>query len=151
MENMFVLSTIKKCLQFYNGFLGKTGKEYGLSQTECDILIFLHYNPQFNTAKDIASRRLIAKSNISTSVEELRKKGYITTTSDPESRRVVRLDVTAKADQPTRELAAQQTLCLSYMKSGFNETELEQIQSLLERLDVNVQNGLAELERTGEK
>lgn len=151
MRDTFILTTIKRCMQMYHTLLGKTAKKYGLSQTECDILIFLHFNPQLNTAKDISTIRLIAKSNVSTGVEALRKKGYITASADPKSRRVIRLEITQNAQKVIQALVTQQNRCLSYLKEGFNEAELEQIKYFVDRLDANVQNGLAELDKRGEE
>ena len=47
---------------------------YGLTQMEYDILMFLHNNPQFNTAAEIVKVRKSTKSHVSTSLKSLEYK-----------------------------------------------------------------------------
>ena len=44
---------------------------YGLTQMEYDILMFLHNNPQLNTAAEIVKVRKSTKSHVSTSLKSL--------------------------------------------------------------------------------
>lgn len=48
---------------------------YGLTQMEYDILMFLHNNPQFNTAAEIVKVRKSTKSHVSTSLKSLENNG----------------------------------------------------------------------------
>ena len=51
--------------------------KYQLTQMEYDILMFLHNNPQSNTAADIVKVRKSTKSHVSTSLKSLENKGII--------------------------------------------------------------------------
>jgi MarR family transcriptional regulator for hemolysin len=46
-------------------------EEWGLTQTEADILLFLANNPGYDTARDMAEKRHLAKSHISAGIEAL--------------------------------------------------------------------------------
>ena len=50
---------------------------YGLTQMEYDILMFLHNNPQHNTAAEIVKVRKSTKSHVSTSLKKLEKMGLV--------------------------------------------------------------------------
>lgn len=50
---------------------------YQLTQMEYDILMFLHNNPQHNTAADIVRIRKSTKSHVSTSLKSLESRGLI--------------------------------------------------------------------------
>ena len=49
-------------------------QKYQITQNEADILAFLANNPDYDTARDIVEIRMITKSYISKSVENLIKK-----------------------------------------------------------------------------
>ena len=51
-------------------------RRYKITQNEADIIAFLANNPDYDTAKDIVEMRMIVKSYISKSVENLIKKGF---------------------------------------------------------------------------
>jgi len=118
------------------------GLRYGLNQLEIDILLFLHNNPAYNTARDIAQRRGFAPSNVSTAVDALRKKGLLATLPDPDSRRVLRLRLTAGAGPVTDALALRQRECFALVADGFSPEERELFFQFLRRMDQNVQRAL---------
>lgn len=52
-------------------------KKYNLIQMEHDILMFIYYNPQYNTSSDIAKIRKSTKSHVSTSLKNLETRKLI--------------------------------------------------------------------------
>ena len=52
-------------------------RQFGLTQMEEDILLFLANNPGHDTAAELVSLRSLAKSQVSTSVERLVRRGYL--------------------------------------------------------------------------
>ena len=64
--------TISSC---YEMLSRKVCEKYQLTQMEYDILMFLHDNPQYNTAAEIVKIRKSAKSHVSTSLKKLENKG----------------------------------------------------------------------------
>ena len=63
--------------RLYNLTLRDFGRANGLSQTEMDVLLFLHNNPDCNTARDMVHLRGLAKSNVSTALDSLRTRGLV--------------------------------------------------------------------------
>ena len=49
----------------------------GLTQMEYDIIMFLHYHPQLNTAADMVKIRKATKSHVSTALKNLEDRGFI--------------------------------------------------------------------------
>jgi len=121
-------------------------QQYDLTQPEIDILLFLYQNKQLNTARDIAARRGLAKSNVSTAIDSLRQKGYVRVEDDPGSRRIRRLFL-AEDKQPVLEALqeCQKQFFLSQL-AGFTEEEKETLFRLLSRMADNIARELCRLE-----
>ena len=66
--------TISSC---YEMLSRKVCEKYQLTQMEYDILMFLHNNPQNNTAAEIVKIRKSTKSHVSTSLKNLENKGLV--------------------------------------------------------------------------
>lgn len=62
---------------YYEKLTGAVCDKYDLTQMEYDILMFLHDNPQYNTAAEIVKIRRSTKSHVSTSLRMLEEKGLI--------------------------------------------------------------------------
>ena len=67
----------KTITSYYELLSGEVCDQYGLTQMEYDILMFLHDNPQYNTAAEIVKIRKSAKSHVSTSLKKLENKGLV--------------------------------------------------------------------------
>lgn len=117
-------------------------QRYGLSQLEIDVLLFLHNNPGCNTARDIVELRGFSKSNVSTAVESLRKRGYLSVDRDPDNRRIQRLSLSDRIQGLLEELTECQDRCLQITMIGFSPEERAAWESFLERADGNVLSAL---------
>lgn len=129
---------VNRFKHYYTACFQDLCEQYGLTQLEVDILLFLYHNPENNTARDIVALRGLAKSNVSTSVEALRRDRYLEATVDPRNRRKRRLHLLPDGQMVIEMLADQQRSCLSHLAQGFTEEELCQLQSLLERIENNM-------------
>lgn len=67
----------KTITSYYELLSGEVCDRYGLTQMEYDILMFLHNNPQQNTAAEIVKIRKSTKSHVSTSLKKLENKGLV--------------------------------------------------------------------------
>ena len=67
----------KTITSYYELLSGEVCDQYGLTQMEYDILMFLHDNPQYNTAAEIVKIRKSTKSHVSTSLKKLENKGLV--------------------------------------------------------------------------
>lgn len=131
----------------YARMLGATAQPFHLTQNECDVLLFLHNNPQYNTATEISTLRMIAKSNVSSAIESLKRRGYLETARDPDNRRVVRLHLTDQAHEPADQLRATQTEFNRIMKQNIAPQQLELLLQLLDKMNENAMLALATLEQ----
>lgn len=125
------------------------GEEWGLSQLEMDMLLFLHNNPDRNTARDMVALRGFAKSNVSTAVDALERDGWLRVAPDPDSRRMKRLFLQPERQAAVTAMAQCQEWCFSAVLAGFTKEELAGLRELMLRLDANVRHALGELEQKG--
>ena len=72
---MYFWDKHKTITSYYELLSGRVCDEYGLTQMEYDILMFLHNNPQHNTAAEIVKVRKSTKSHVSISLKNLESKG----------------------------------------------------------------------------
>lgn len=122
------------------------GGELGLGQLEMELLLFLRNNPELNTARDAVAYRGFAKSNVSTAVEALERKGWLTVEPDPDSRRVKRLRLRPEREADLERLAACQAGILGVLTADFTPEEAEALRVLLDRMGKNVTQALERLE-----
>ena len=118
------------------------GEELGLSQLEMELLLFLRNNPELNTARDAVAYRGFAKSNVSTAVEALERKGWLTVEPDPDSRRVKRLRLRPEREGDLERLAACQNGIFRVLTADFTPEEAETLRVLLDRMGKNVTRAL---------
>lgn len=112
-------------------------KKYKISKTGLDILLFLANNTRFNTAAEIVEVRYMSKSHVSTTIDILVKRGYIRKEEVEEDKRRLGLKLTSKA-QPVIEAGEQaQVEFIDVITRGFSNEELDQLYTILERMDNN--------------
>ena len=124
------------------------GGELGLSQLEMELLLFLRNNPELNTARDAVAYRGFAKSNVSTAVEALERKGWLTVEPDPRSRRVKRLVLRGEREADLERLSRCQSGILKALTRDFTPEEEETLRDLLDRMGKNAARALERLEET---
>ncbi len=64
---------------------------------EYDILMFLHNNPQYNTAAEIVKIRRSTKSHVSTSLRMLEEKGLIEKRQSEDNKKYIAIILLDKA------------------------------------------------------
>lgn len=148
--NYPILSYINHYRQFHSLVYEETAETLGLNQLEIDILLFLKNNPECNTARDIVNLRGFAKSNVSTAIDGLQKKGYLSVYTDPESRRVRRLALDSQKDVILSQLVQIQKDSFACLLSGISEDEFRQAQHFMAQLDSNMQKVLKNRRKAGE-
>lgn len=86
-----IMTMAAKAGRIYEQFCAPVCREYRLSQTAFDVLLFLANNENFNTARDIFRMRGIKSGIVSVTVENLIRVGYLRRENDPKDRRIQRL------------------------------------------------------------
>lgn len=122
--------------------IGEVSREYGISRTELDILMFLANNSQYDTAKEIVENRMITKSCVSKAVESLVKKGYITTREDEADRRIIHLVLKEEADEViSLGMKAQENMA-EKICSGIPAEDMEAFNRTYEKIAENIKEKL---------
>lgn len=126
--------------RYYENSFQDLLEEFGLTRLEAVILLFLHNNPDFNTARDIVELRGLSKSNVSTALEALRLRQYLTVRPDPDSRRVRRIFLREEKRDIVEALARRQQETLGRLTDGFSPEELAEMQRYLDRMEENIKH-----------
>ena len=119
-------------------------EEWGLTQTEADILLFLANNPGYDTARDMAEKRHLAKSHISAGIEALAGRGLLERSLQEGNRKTIHLRLTAAADPIVEEGRALQRRYGELLFRGFTPEEICRLSRWLDRVTENVDAALEE-------
>ena len=145
-----MLSYMNHFKRFTNQLFQPLAKKYQLTQLEIGILLFLHNNPSYNTARDIAEVRGFAKSNVSTALDALQRKQYLTAEPDSANRKIRRIRLLAAAAPCVEELARCQQEGFARVLAGFTQEERDLWWSFMQRMDQNLLRDLEEVQEEKE-
>lgn len=123
---------------FYHQSFQPLAEKFSLQMLDIDLLLFLYNNPAYNTARDAVALRGLSKSNVSTSLEKLRRRGLVIIRPDADSRRLLRIFLMPEGNSIASELRACQEACLAQITAGFTPEECEQLQQFLDRMHTNI-------------
>lgn len=111
--------------------------KYELTQMEYDIVMFLHNNPQYKTASDIVKMRKLTKSHVSSAVNLLAKKGYISKHFENGNKKSVILEITDKSENIINEGIRAQSSFGQILFEGFSEEEIRRCRDMFSRMCEN--------------
>ncbi len=94
---MFFWDQHKTITSCYEMLTRKVCEKYQLTQMEYDILIFLHNNPQHNTAAEIVKIRKSTKSHVSSSLKNLENRGLVERIQSADNRKHIEIVLLEKA------------------------------------------------------
>lgn len=129
-----VLTSGQQMKKLYEKQFEEICGRYQITQNEADIIAFLANNPDFDTARDIVELRMIAKSYISKSVENLIKRGLLVRSSDKEDRRIIHLQLTDKSIPIIDDVRIKQKEFVEILFAGMDANEIEIFESLLNKI-----------------
>ena len=92
----------------YTRCLEPVCRDFGLTQNELAVLLFLNNNPGLDRAADIVSCRGIAKSHVSLAVSALEARNILSRRFDSSDRRVCHLLLTEQGARIAKAGAARQ-------------------------------------------
>lgn len=137
-EKQFVFTNAWEIAKFYEKSMQNAGKQYGFTQCEMDVLVFLYANKPMNTSKDIAKYKSISKSLICKSVSSLLKKGFITSKGDEFDSRVLRLYLTPSGEQMANNIFQYCDALSKNLFWGISDSELQFLAGTQSRI---IENG----------
>ena len=120
---MYFWDKHKTITSYYELLSGKVCDKYELTQMEYDILMFLHNNPQNNTAAEIVKIRKSTKSHVSTSLKNLENKKLIERKQSEENKKHVEIFLLDKAELIVEEGTNAQKQFAQNVLSGLTEEE----------------------------
>lgn len=120
---MYFWDKHKTITSYYELLSGKVCDKYKLTQMEYDILMFLHNNPQNNTAAEIVKIRKSTKSHVSTSLKNLENKKLIERKQSEENKKHVEIFLLDKAELIVEEGINAQKQFAQNVLSGLTEEE----------------------------
>lgn len=94
---MFFWDQHKTITSCYEMLTRKVCEKYQLTQMEYDILIFLHNNPQHNTAAEIVKIRKSTKSHVSSSLKNLENRGLVERSQSVDNKKHIEIVLLEKA------------------------------------------------------
>ena len=112
-------------------------REFGISKTSFDILMFLRNNPAHYTAREISELRKIKPNVVSLHVEKLCRDGYLERRSVEGDRRKVRLVCTEKASPITDKGRAMQLEFYRQLLDGVTQEDLDGLKRCFDCLAQN--------------
>lgn len=137
---LLVSNRIKK---YYYSCFRALVKESGLNQNEIDVLLFLANNKDYNSAKYIVDMRGMTKSQVSQSVDELCKAGYIKKFLDDSDRRNTLLYLLPKAKQIVKKAQSIQNNVFRSLFAKCDDNDIYELQQITQKISA----ALAEAER----
>ena len=147
MELSSYFDAMSKAKKEYSRCLEPVCRDFGLTQNELAVLLFLRNNPGLDRAADIVSCRGIAKSHVSLAVSHLEVRSILTRRFEPADRRTCHLGLTEKGMEIAEAGAALQRQFFEALCAGISPEERELMRSIARK----IMNNVSEFDRITEK
>ena len=131
---MFFWDKHKTITTCYELLSRKVCDEYGLTQMQYDILMFLYNNPQHNTAADIVKIRKSTKSHVSTSLKGLEDRGLIKRLQSVENKKHIEIVLLENAMPIIEDGIKAQKDFVSNVLSGLTNEEKRICMSVFDKI-----------------
>lgn len=135
-SNIFDMT--KSLMKLQEKYLESVRTDYELSRIEVIIITFLHNNPSYDTARDIVEFRMLQRGNVSTAIDSLADKGYLTRHPDTKDKRIIHLTLSDKTKPVVHAIEEKQDELISCIFEGFSDDEKKNFAAYNERLYGNV-------------
>ena len=142
MREMYFWDKHKTITSYYELLSGEVCDKYELTQMEYDILMFLHNNPQNNTAAEIVKIRKSTKSHVSTSLKNLENKKLIERKQSEENKKHVEIFLLDKAELIVEEGINAQKQFAQNVLSGLTEEEKDMCIRVFDKICNNAEEHL---------
>ncbi len=123
--------------------------QYGLTQMEYDILMFLYNNPQYHTAADIVKVRKSTKSHVSASLKLLEGKGFVEKRQSEDNKKHIEIILLDAAQEIVRAGLNVQKEFVTNMFRGLTEDEMAMCKSVFSKICNNAETCLKKTDEKG--
>lgn len=134
----------KNITLYYESLTKSICDKYDLKQMEYDILMFLHFYPQYNKAADIVKIRKSTKSHVSTSLKVLEQKGLIKKKQNSEDKKCIEIFLLKKANEIINDGIEIQKKFMWDLFQGISEDEMKIFKDVFDQICKNADNFLKE-------
>lgn len=141
-QNMFFRDQHKTIMNCYEALAKNVCDKYQLTQMEYDILMFLHNNPQHNTAADIVKIRKSTKSHVSSSLKRLENKGLIERITSAGNKKRIEIILLDKALAITEDGKKAQKEFAQTVLKGLTEEEKQMCKAVFNKIHGNAEEYL---------
>ena len=145
---MYFWDKHKTITSYYELISGRVCDEYGLTQMEYDILMFLHNNPQHNTAAEIVKVRKSTKSHVSISLKNLESKGLVERIQSETNKKHIEIALLDKAELIVEAGINAQKEFAQDVLSGLTEEEKRMCINVFNKICNNAEEHLKEQKET---
>lgn len=145
---MYFWDKHKTITSYYELLSGRVCDEYGLTQMEYDILMFLHNNPQHNTAAEIVKVRKSTKSHVSISLKNLENKGLVERIQSETNKKHIEVVLLDKAELIVEAGINAQKEFAQDVLSGLTEEEKRMCINVFNKICNNAEEHLKEQKET---
>lgn len=141
---MYFWDKHKTITSYYELLSGRVCDRYGLTQMEYDILMFLHNNPQHNTAAEIVKVRKSTKSHVSISLKNLESKGLVERIQSETNKKHIEIVLLDKAELIVEAGINAQKEFAQDVLSGLTEEEKRMCINVFSKICNNAEEHLKE-------
>lgn len=145
---MYFWDKHKTITSYYELLSGRVCDRYGLTQMEYDILMFLHNNPQHNTAAEIVKVRKSTKSHVSISLKNLENKGLVERIQSETNKKHIEIVLLDKAELIVEAGINAQKEFAQDVLSGLTEEEKRMCINVFNKICNNAEEHLKEQKET---
>lgn len=119
--------------------IDKSLMEYDLTTSQSRVLFFIHFRGEDKTSmKDIEEHMKVTHPTVIGIVKRLEEKGFVTTASDPEDRRVKLVAITQKTTKMMKKLDQGRRKMDEKLLKGFTEQETKELRRMLSMIEDNL-------------
>lgn len=128
--------------RYYVEMFAEMLAKYRMTQMEINVLLFLADNPRFDTAAELVSIRCLAKSQVSTAVDNMVNRGYLERRVDG---RRIHLHLTEAALPVVEEGRCCQQRFSDTVLAGVSQEEQDMLWDVLDRVAENARKNSARM------
>ncbi|MDE6744581.1 MAG: MarR family transcriptional regulator [Lachnospiraceae bacterium] len=119
--------------------IDKALMEYDLTTSQSRVLFFIYFREKDKTSmKDIEEHLKVTHPTVIGIVKRLEEKGFVTTASDPEDRRVKLVTITQKTTKMIKKLDQGRRKMDEKLLKGFTEQETKELRRMLSMIEDNL-------------
>lgn len=139
---MYFWDQHKAITRYYELLMSYVCEKYQLRQMEFDILMFLYYSPESNTAADIVRTRKSTKSHVSTSLQTLEDRRLIERKADDNNKRRVEIFLLPSADNIIEDGKRAQKQFRDDVLLGLSLGEMKAFKEIFDRICANAEKAI---------